>query len=177
MSFWCPGGFLYLDGHLLPKIWEIFWWSYRVLAYSVCSSWVFCLRILLFLSLKSILSSSQSWLKELFIPRISVIFFSEIFHIFVILLFQILCYLLYFIYLLFSNFLSLISEFVEIFRVHLVVSVSSWVFILIHVLFKFIELFLHILFMLIEHSYHNSSEVNKWDSLLHFPPNPLSCYC
>jgi hypothetical protein len=91
MSVWCPGDFLYLNVHIL-KIWEIFcyhfveyttytfgfllWcpsftglvflWSWIFLAYSFHSSWIFCLRNLLFFSLISILSSNPKTVFYLF---------------------------------------------------------------------------------------------------------------
>jgi hypothetical protein len=60
-SVWCSGGFLYLNGQLFFKFWEmyyislwftplllqcpwfsgfVFWWNHWVLAYSFLNSWV-----------------------------------------------------------------------------------------------------------------------------------------
>jgi hypothetical protein len=90
----------------------LFWWNCWVLAYSFHSSWDVWLRVLLFFYLFSILSLSSEilsstrsrllewhstvyfvWLKGLFISRIFVWFFAEVFQIFVLVLF----YILYFV--------------------------------------------------------------------------------
>jgi hypothetical protein len=43
MSVWCPTDFLYLDGHLFLKIWEVFCYYYIE-----CISYAFCLHLFFF---------------------------------------------------------------------------------------------------------------------------------
>jgi hypothetical protein len=89
----------------------------------------------LFLSAEMASHCAFVWLKRLFISRICVwFFFSEVFLIFVQLLFHILCCLLYIIYLCFYSLLCFslvfleVSEFIWLFLCLLMLSVVSWSF-------------------------------------------------